>query len=178
LIVEQADFDVVKLASLVGNYHHLPSPASTTLRGKLLSDHCLDLSEQDRMPLWDALCKLIARHRKFPKAGWSLGNDSLLPMEEIANQLAPKSPTLLNRRLFSDSRKQEKLFQRQKSAIEDILSEGGVSQVLKFASTVSNADSPSFSPSNRAARSQEFFSNGKMHNSKAICFGSQSVLLI
>jgi formate dehydrogenase maturation protein FdhE len=37
-------------------------------------------------------------------------------------------------------RKQEKLFQRQKSAIEDILSEGGVSQVLKFASTVSKAD--------------------------------------
>jgi hypothetical protein len=61
-------------------------------------------------------------------------------MEEIANQLAPKSPTLLNRRLFSDSRKQEKLFQRQKSAIEDILSEGGVSRVLKFASTVSKAD--------------------------------------
>jgi hypothetical protein len=48
LIVEQAGFDVVKLASLVDNYHHLPSPASTTLRGKLLSDHCLDLSEQDR----------------------------------------------------------------------------------------------------------------------------------
>ena len=139
LIVEQAGFDVVKLASLVDNYHHLPSPASTTLRDKLQSDHCLDLSEQDRMPLWDALCKLIARHRKFPKAEWSLGNDSLLPMEEIANQLAPKSPTLLNRRLFSDSRKQEKLFQRQKSAIEDILSEGGVSQVLEFASTVSKA---------------------------------------
>jgi hypothetical protein len=55
--------------------------------------------------------------------------------------LAPSQcPTLLNRRLFSDSRKQEKLFQRQKSAIEDILSEGGVSRVLKFASTVSKAD--------------------------------------
>ncbi|VVM24173.1 hypothetical protein BSPWISOXPB_1582 [uncultured Gammaproteobacteria bacterium] len=73
LIVEQADFDVVKLASLVGNYHHLPSPASTTLRGKLLSDHCLDLSEQDRMPLWDALCKLIARHRKFPESWVVIG---------------------------------------------------------------------------------------------------------
>jgi hypothetical protein len=31
--------DVVKLASLVDNYDHLPSPASTTLRDKLLSDH-------------------------------------------------------------------------------------------------------------------------------------------
>jgi hypothetical protein len=43
LIVEQAGFDVVKLASLVDNYDHLPSPASTTLRDKLLSDHCLEL---------------------------------------------------------------------------------------------------------------------------------------
>jgi hypothetical protein len=42
---------------------------------------------------------------------------------------------LLNRRLCSDSRKQAKLFQIQKSAIEDLLRGGGVSQVLKFAST-------------------------------------------
>jgi hypothetical protein len=43
-----------------------------------------------------------------------------------------------------DSRKQEKLFQRQKSAIEDILSEGGVSQVLEFASTVSKAETDAY----------------------------------
>ncbi|GAA66418.1 hypothetical protein [Pseudoalteromonas sp. BSi20429] len=151
LIVEQAGFDVVKLASLAGNYDHLQPPASEKFRDKLLSESCLMLSEQERLPLWVALCKFIARHRRFPEAEWSLGEDSLLPMAEIASQLAPKSPTLLYKRLFSDAEaylyevdgdweeKQEKLFQIRKSAIRDILGEGGIPQVLKFASTVPNA---------------------------------------
>lgn len=150
LIVEQAGFDVVKLASLAGNYDHLPPPASEELRVRLLSENCLKLSEQERLPLWTALCKLIARHRRFPEAKWSLGEDFLLPLEEIANQLAPQSHSLLHRRLFSDydaylyegdgdwQDEQEKLFQIRKAAIGDILGEGGLSQVLKFASTVSN----------------------------------------
>ncbi len=148
LIVEQAGFDTIKLASLVGKYDHLQPPASDIFRDKLLSDSCLMLSEQERMPLWAALCKFIARHRRFPEAEWSLEDDSLLDLEEIASQLAPKSPTLLNKRLFSDADaylynidgEQEKLFQIRKSAIRDILAEGGLSRVLEFASTVSNAN--------------------------------------
>ncbi|MGP9417307.1 hypothetical protein ACT3R4_18170 [Halomonas sp. AOP7-E1-9] len=151
LIVEQAGFDIVKLASLAGNYDHLPPPASEMLRDKLASDHCLKLSEEERLPLWGALCKLIAHHRRFPDAKWSLGDDSLLPIEEIASQLAPQSPSLLNKRLFSDAdaylyegdgdwqEEQEKLFQIRKAAIEDILAEGGLPKVLEFARTVTNA---------------------------------------
>lgn len=151
LIVEQAGFDIVKLASLSGNYDHLPPPASEMLRDKLASDHCLKLSEEERLPLWGALCKLVARHRRFPDAKWSLGDEFLLPIEEIASQLAPQSPSLLNKRLFSDAdaylyeddgdwrEEQEKLFQIRKAAIGDILGEGGLPLVLEFAKTVTNA---------------------------------------
>lgn len=151
LIVEQAGFDVVKLASLAGKYAHLPQPASENLKKKLLSEHCLNLSEQERMPLWAALCKIIAHHRRFPGADWSLSDESLQPMEEIVNQLAPKSPSLLHKRLFSDAdaylyegdgdwqEEQEKLFQVRKDAVKDILREGGLPKVLEFASSVSNA---------------------------------------
>ncbi|MBO2557938.1 hypothetical protein I6M33_16530 [Shewanella algae] len=151
LIVEQAGFDIVKLASLAGNYDHLPPPASEMLRDRLASDHCLKLSEEERLPIWGALCKLIAHHRRFPDAKWSLGDDSLLPIEAIASQLAPQSPSLLNKRLFSDAdaylyegdgdwqEEQEKLFQIRKAAIGDILDEGGLPQVLEFARTVTNA---------------------------------------
>ena len=151
LIVEQAGFDIIKLASLAGNYDHLPPPASEMLRDKLASDHCLKLSEEERLPLWGALCKLVAHHRRFPDAKWSLGDEFLLPIEEIASQLAPQSPSLLNKRLFSDAdaylyegdgdwrEEQEKLFQIRKAAIGDILGEGGLPQVLEFAKTVTNA---------------------------------------
>jgi hypothetical protein len=97
LIVEQAGFDVIRLTSLANNYNRLTCLASEELRNKLLSEQCLKLSEQERTPLWDALCKLIARHRRFPEAKWSLGNDSLIQIEEVASQLAPKSLNLLSK---------------------------------------------------------------------------------
>lgn len=151
LIVDQAGFDVDKLASLAGNYDHLPSPASEKLRDKLASEYCINLSEDKRLPIWSALCKLIAHHRRFPEAEWSLGDESLLSMEDITDQLAPKNPSLLNNRLFSETdaylyegdgdwrKEQEKLFQIRKNAVEDILAEGGLPQVIKFASSVSNS---------------------------------------
>lgn len=151
LIVQQAEFDIAKLASLVGNYDHLPSPASEALRDKLLSDYCLSLSEQERLPIWSRLCKFIARHRRFPEAEWSFGDEQLLPLEDIANKLAPNTPSLLHRRLFSDSdsnfyegdgdwrEEQKKLFQIRKVAIEDILAEGGIDKVLEFSSKVTNS---------------------------------------
>ncbi|AVI65858.1 hypothetical protein CKQ84_08155 [Shewanella sp. WE21] len=151
LIVQQAEYDIAKLASLAGNYDHLPSPASEALRDKLLSDYCLSLSEQERLPIWSRLCKFIARHRRFPEAEWSFGDEQLLPLEDIANRLAPNTPSLLHRRLFSDSdsnfyegngdwrEEQKKLCQIRKVAIEDILAEGGIDKVLEFSSKVTNS---------------------------------------
>ena len=151
LLVEQAGYNIAKLTTLAVEYDHLPSSAAENLRNKLTSEFCLGLSEQESLPIWNALCELIDRHRRFSDADWSLGDDSLLPIEEIASQLAPQSPSLLNKRLFSDAdaylyegdgdfnEEQEKLFQRRKVAIENILGEGGLPQVLEFAGTVTNA---------------------------------------
>ncbi|WP_444915021.1 hypothetical protein [Microbulbifer sp. TRSA007] len=150
LIVQQADFDIGKLATLVGHYDHLPSRASESLQEKLLSDSCLSLPEHNRLPIWNQLCQLIARHRRYPEAKWSLTNEVLVSLEVIADKLAPNTPSILHRRLFSDSEsdfyegggnwreEQEKLFQVRKSAIEDILKEGGISKVLEFSSTIKN----------------------------------------
>lgn len=152
LIVNQAGLDTEKLASLVEKYEHLLPPASDTLRDKLLSDRCLSLPEQKRLHIWSKLCNLIAHHRRFPEANWYLGEESLEPLEEIADKLAPSTPSLLHRRLFSDSdsylyegdgdwqEEQEKLFQTRKAAIEEILAEGGINKVLEFSSKVEDPD--------------------------------------
>ena len=153
LIVTQVGYDITRLTSLASQYDHLPSPASETLREKLLSEHCLKLPENERLPLWDALRKLAARHRHFSDAKWSLGDDSLLLIEEIADQLAPKKPSLVNLHLFSDAdyylfegegdwhEQREQLFQKRKAAMGEILEEGGLSLALKFANTASIANS-------------------------------------
>lgn len=151
LIVEQAGYDICKLASLIGKYDHLPSPASQSLRNKLTSEYCVNLSEDERMPIWTALCKLIAHHRRFSEAEWSLGDECLLLMEEIAEQLAPNSPSLYHKRLFSEAdrylyegdgdwkEEYERLFEIRKAAVGDVLAEGGLPTVLEFASEVSNS---------------------------------------
>ncbi|WP_261375591.1 hypothetical protein [Pseudoalteromonas neustonica] len=150
LIVNQADLDIEKLASLVEIYDHMPPPASDMLREKLSSDHCLSLPEQDRLHIWSKLCNFIAHHRRFPETEWSLGDSSIVPLEKIASKLAPKAPSLLHRKLFSDSdaylyesdesgdfqEQQKKLFQIRKAAIADILAEGGINKVLEFSSKV------------------------------------------
>lgn len=151
LIVEQAGFDINKLTILAGLYDHLPSPGAEVLRDKLTSKYCVNLPEDSRMLIWSALCKLIAHHRRFPDAEWSLGDESLLPMEDIAKTLAPKTPSLLYKGLFSeadsylyegdgDSKKeQKKLFNLRKAAVVHILAEGGLSKLLEFASVVSDS---------------------------------------
>ncbi len=148
LIVEQAGFNVKKLASLTGIYDRLPPSASESLRNKLLSNDCLNLSEQDRLPIWNRLSKFVERHRRFPEAKWSLEDEALRPLEKIANKLAPGSPSLRHRRLFSDGNTdlfytqdsdwREKRFQLRKTAIKEILEEGGIQLVLEFASKVTS----------------------------------------
>ena len=151
LIVSEAGYDIAKLTTLASQIDHLPSPASELLRDKLLSDECLKLPEHKRFPLWDALRRVAARHRHFPNAEWSLGDESLLPIEEIINHLAPLKPSLANIHLFSDSsfylyegdgdwrEKEEQIFQKRKAAMEEVLKEGGLTLALEFATTASIA---------------------------------------
>lgn len=150
LIVEQAGFDLKKLTALAGNFDHLPSPAFEKLRDRLITDECTNLPEEERMPIWAALRKLIAHHRRFPDADWSLGNEFLLPIENAVELLAPTSPHLLYKRLFSDAdaylyegdgdweNEQDKLFDIRSNAVGEIFSEGGLPLVLEFMKTVEN----------------------------------------
>ncbi len=45
----------------------------------------------DRLELWERIDREIARHRKFPSADWSMGEQPLSRMQAIADQLEPKS---------------------------------------------------------------------------------------
>ncbi|MDP0563528.1 MAG: hypothetical protein QS721_14855 [Candidatus Endonucleobacter sp. (ex Gigantidas childressi)] len=149
LIVEQAGFDINKMAYLVGEYKSLPQPAAKALRDKLTSEHCLNLSEEERMPIWSALYQFIDKHKRYAKEEWSLKGGSLLPIEKIAKQLEPTAPSLLNKRFFSGINaypyeegrvwKEEEMPDIRKTAVEGILNEGELPKVLDFASKVHNS---------------------------------------
>lgn len=150
LLVEEAGLNGTKLAYIADNYDHLPSPASVKFRNKLVSEECLNLPEEERVPIWTALIKFIAHHRRYSEAKWALEEQYLMPIETIAEQLAPKSPILLSKRLFSEGdmslyesngnwhEEEQKLFEKRKAAIEEILNEGELPLVIEFISEVTN----------------------------------------
>jgi excisionase family DNA binding protein len=47
------------------------------------------MDDEVRTKLWQTLADLIAKHRDFPDARWALDEESLRPLETIANKLQP-----------------------------------------------------------------------------------------
>lgn len=149
LLVSEAGFDAERLAKLVSKYNNLPLEAAEELIRKLRSDDVLGFSEEQRFEIWDALNKIVAHHKSFPEAEWSLDSDSLKVLIDVSAVLEPRSAVLRYKRLFSgrdyyrfhnaaESHEefQKKMDSDRKAAIEEILKEGGFDGVLAFASVV------------------------------------------
>lgn len=49
------------------------------------------LDSEGQLRLWEAIDREVARHRQFPDAGWSLEEETLQPLEAIAERIEPRS---------------------------------------------------------------------------------------
>jgi len=61
----------------------------------------LELSEEERLPLWQALSDLAGKHRAFSNAEWALPLDDVERLEAAAARITPTSPNIVYRRLFN-----------------------------------------------------------------------------
>ena len=150
LAVEKADSNVSKLSDLIKDLDHLPESAFNKLTDRLKSKPCQELSEPDKVVLWDELIKFISHHRKYPDANWSMPEEYLMQLDEVAKTLEPKDIRLLYKHLFlrtdhdlyegngSWEIKREQLFERRKNAIDEIYKQYGLKQVLDFAWNIPN----------------------------------------
>lgn len=150
LAVAVAAADLPRLAELIDRLPDLPDPANARVIEHLASTTVRSLSEQARLPLWEALLDLAAKHRKFADAEWSMPASAVTKLEEVASRLAPSSPALIHRRLFSDrdldlyeemgnyDEQQQQLTARRQSAVQSILEENGLPGVLDFATSVAS----------------------------------------
>jgi len=140
--------DLDKLAELVDHLPDLPKPAFTKVLGHLCSNAVTSLSESSRLPLWESLVDLAAKHRKFATAQWAMPAEVVAKIEEAADILAPSSMTQLNRRLFSErdfdlyeengdfKEQEQKLEKKRQEVIKEILSLNNIEGVLEFTSQV------------------------------------------
>ena len=140
-----AGCDTDKLGELIDHLDNLPEPSFDKLLQTLASDSITALPEDNRLPLWDKLVKFTSQHRSFSDEKWAWDDESLAPIEAVANGLAPKSPLNRHRRLFShniwdhhtkNENWAEQLDRDRQKAIKEILACGGVDLVLRFAEIV------------------------------------------
>jgi len=152
LAVSTAAADIPKLAELIDRLPDLPPPAYSSVLKHLSTDVVLALADSDRLPLWEALIDLAAKHRKFADAQWAMPMEMITKIEETAAKLAPKSASLIHRRLFSDrdfdlfeekgdyEEQQRNLNLRRQEAIRDIIKESQIAGVLDFAQQVASPE--------------------------------------
>lgn len=140
--------DPRRLVLLIESAEKLPPTALSELADHLSSAAVLSLSEDERLPVWTALADLVAKHRKFATADWAMAPLYVDRLDAVVQALAPRQPTLLHRRLFSerdfelfdelgDYQEQARLLeQRRDAAVQQIEQSVGTQGVIDFAADV------------------------------------------
>lgn len=150
LAVELAKLDSEKIVALIGRLSDLPRSAHESLFSHLSSQAVVGLAESERVPIWEKLDGLVRLHKKFPDADWVLPEKSIRRLEEVSSLLAPQTPSLKYHYLFSDrdlelfdekgsyEEQRERLEKVRQAAVNEILSDVGLTGCLDFASTVAS----------------------------------------
>ena len=152
LTVEMASDDMERLKELIDRLDKLTPTAFEKVLEYLSSEAISSQPEGRRAILWEQLTRFARRHRSFPDADWSLPNESVSEIEDVAAQIAPETPPYQHRMLFSKDmfdlyvgngdwdERMNQLEKDRREAIAEILSYGGVESVVRFAEAVERPD--------------------------------------
>lgn len=152
LAVTAAGQNTARLSELIDHFDNLPEPAFDQLIQALASQTILELPEDQRLSIWDHLTKFTNKHRRFSDATWTLPNDLIKRIEQVAEQLAPTNPFNLYQPLFAGrdfdlyednvdwNEQLKKLDARRETAILEIFQQNGTEGVIQFAESVSAPD--------------------------------------
>lgn len=102
-LIEDADSSADRWQAMIGKLSHLPPPKREEVTQALSALVDQDrLTPDSKLPIWKALRNLVARHREFPDAGWSLPAEELDGLGSIVERLAPLEAEPRHEWLFND----------------------------------------------------------------------------
>ena len=141
-------------SDVVGRYADFPPPFRTRIVEALQELDPATLSDEARRTIADTARDLVARHRAYPDAKWSLQPEELEPLEASCEHLIPEDPAYRHRWLFvqgnirafkdcGDYRQQhEALQEAQTDAVAEVYAEHGVEGVFEWAEQLDSAVGP------------------------------------
>ena len=91
----------IRLDQLCHHIAELPNQALVEVIPLLDSKNLRDMPEIERLPIWNSLMTLVAKHRRFSDADWALDSENLDLLTKIAIRLQPNSPTLFYKHMFN-----------------------------------------------------------------------------
>ena len=148
LAIDVAVHNVAQLSRLINHFSNLPKDAFDQLIKTLNSQTFSELTEDQRLLLWEHLTQFTHRHRRYSDAKWALSDESLTRIEQIADKLAPANPSNRYRYLFTDNdfelydgndnweEQRVKLNTRREKAVTEIFQRNGIDGVIQFAKSV------------------------------------------
>jgi hypothetical protein len=146
--IDLAIADAPRLPQLTKHFADLPPLSQKRLLAHLGSEQVLALSESEREKTWSALVELISKHRRHSTADWALPIGRLGEASEVADRIAPRNPSMLYQRLFSnndfdlfdsdsdDYEAQQVELQRRRQAALALIAAAGIKAVIEFANVV------------------------------------------
>lgn len=143
--IEDAANDPQRLAELAGHAAPLPPDQLEVILERFEAVEPSSLDEQGRLVLWRKLQEIVAHHREFPSAEWSMDDPPLRRMEAVADKLEPRAAVERHAHLFgwrprlggvarSDHDAYEKALEAARAdALRDTLSAAGLDGITALA---------------------------------------------
>lgn len=148
LLIGLATADPRRWEHLVPKFDRLPPDTRTEAIAGMSSLSPSELTAEHSNALWEALNVYVRHHREFADAQWSLPEDWLRPLVEVAEGLTPAKPADANRWLFDDwhpdigmhaddlSAYDLSLTERRETAIAEVFAQDGLVGVRQLAISV------------------------------------------
>jgi len=148
IAVDIAKSDFIKLKELINNLDNLTKPSFDNLLEYLKSEEVINLTEEERTPIWKTLFEYALKHKRYQDAEWAFKPVLIKKIEQTAKVIAPKKPQNLYNRLFTESifdlyeesgnweEQEKKINEKRKNALQEIIKVDGLDAVLQFAENV------------------------------------------
>lgn len=144
-VLADAEHDPLRWVEIITRYVDFPPPLRKEILERLREFDPEDLSEETRRVITDACRDVVARHRAYPEADWSMSAEDLEGLEASYTHLEPADLRHRYRWLFvqgsvhsfkeeGDYREQHAALQAaQADAVSEVLAQSGLEGVFEWA---------------------------------------------
>lgn len=137
--------EVKRLCDLLKVIEHVDIKLQNKITDRI-SNASIKLSQEDKEYLWNKIQDFLERHRNFPCANRTLGEERLRFIDKLASNVLPDSAHAYAVRLFSNcalrncvlEEKQEELKNEQTNILKEIYRKNGIKRIVAFEKEVEN----------------------------------------